>query len=94
MSADLLAVDKLLEPCSPIKTNKSKFCDEINFNMVRHCFGILHESSKYVFEISSKSRVFPKNLKIARVPPYPNMMILKISQTIDHHMFFLVFPRL
>lgn len=52
MSADLLAVDKLLEPCSPIKTNKSKLCDEINFNMVRHCFGILHESSKYVFEIS------------------------------------------
>ena len=32
-----------------------------------HCFGVLLEPLKYMFEISIRSIVFPNNLKIARI---------------------------
>ena len=45
-------------PFFSLKTNKSPGVDEINFNVIKHCFGELCGPLKYLFDSSLKSGVF------------------------------------
>ena len=61
-----------------LKTNKSPGADEINFNVIKHCFGELCGPLKYLFDLSPQSEVFPDLMKIAIVSP-----IFKTGDTAD-----------
>ena len=61
-----------------LKTNKSPGVDEINFNVIKHCFGELCGPLKYLFDLSLQSGVFPDLMKIAVVSP-----IFKTGDTAD-----------
>ena len=65
-------------PFFSLKTNKSPGADEINFNIIKHCFGELCGPLKYLFDSSLQSGVFPDLLKIAMVSP-----VFKTGDTAD-----------
>ena len=48
-----------------LKTNKSPVANEINFNVVKHCFGELCGPLKYLFDLSLQNGVFQDLLKVA-----------------------------
>ena len=52
-----------------LKTSKNPGADEINFNVIKHCFGELCGPLKYLFDSSLQSGVFPDLMKIAIVSP-------------------------
>ena len=52
-----------------LKTNKSPGADEINFNVIKHCFGELCGPYKYLFDSSLQNGVFPGIMIIAIVLP-------------------------
>ena len=64
-----LTINELKEAFFSLKTNKSPGYDDINFNVIRQCFGSLHKPLLHVFSQSLKTGVFPDELKIARVSP-------------------------
>ena len=51
------------------KTNKSPGADEINFNVIKHCFGELFGPLRYLFDSLLQSDVFPDLMKIVVVSP-------------------------
>ena len=61
-----------------LKTNKSPGADEINFNVIKHCFGELCGPLKYLFDLSLQSGVFPGLMIIAIVLP-----VFKTGNTAD-----------
>ena len=65
-------------PFSSLKTYKSSGADEINFNVIKHCFGELCGLLKYLFDSSLQSGIFPGLLKIAVVSP-----VFKTDDTAD-----------
>ena len=64
-----LTINELKEAFFSLKTNKSPGYDDINFNVIRPCFGSLRKSLLHVFSQSLKTGIFPDELKIARVSP-------------------------
>ena len=60
------------------KQTKSPGADEINFNVIKHCFGELCGPLKYLFDLSLQSGVFPDLMKIAIVS-----LIFKTGDTAD-----------
>ena len=52
-----------------LKINKSPGLDEICFNVVKKCSGELYDPLKFIFELSLEKRIFPDDLKIAKVTP-------------------------
>ena len=65
-------------PFFSLKRNKSPGADEINFNVIKYCFGELCGPVKYLFDLSLRSGVFPDLMKSAIVSP-----IFKTSDTAD-----------
>ena len=65
-------------PFFSLNTNKSSGADEINFNVIKHCFGELCRPLKYLFDSQLKSGVFPDLIKIAIVSP-----VFKTGDTAD-----------
>ena len=65
-------------PFFSLKRNKSPGADEINFNVIKYCFGELCGPVKYLFDLSLCSGVFPDLMKSAIVSP-----IFKTSDTAD-----------
>ena len=61
-----------------VSTCKSPGADEINFNVIKHCFGELCGPLKYLFDLSLQSGVFPDLMKIAIVLP-----VFKTGDTAD-----------
>ena len=61
-----------------LKTSKSPRADEINFNVIKHCFGEHLGPLKYLSDSSPQSGVFPDLMKIAIVS-----LVLKIGDTTD-----------
>ena len=59
-----------------LKANKSAGAYEINFDVIKHCFGELCGPFKYLFDSSPQSGVFPGLMKIAIVP-----LVLKTGDT-------------
>ena len=64
-----LTVNELKDAFFFLKINKSPGFDEISFNVIETCFGTLHKPLLHIFNQSLQSRIFPDNLKIARVTP-------------------------
>ena len=73
-----LSINELKDAFFFLKTNKSPGADEINFNIIKHCFGELCGPLKYLFDLSLQSGVFPDLMKIAIVSP-----IFKTGDTAD-----------
>ena len=61
-----------------LKANKSTGADEINFNVMKHCFGELCGPLKYLLDLSLQSGVFPGLMIIAIVLP-----VFKTGNTAD-----------
>ena len=64
---DPLTASKLKKTFLLLKADKSNGCDDIEFNIAKPCFRMLHEPLQHILEISLEIRVFPNYLKIARV---------------------------
>ena len=77
-----LSIKELKDAFFSLKINKSPGADEINFNIIKHCFGEFYGPLKYLFvlisTISLQSWVFPDLMKIAIVPP-----VFKTGDTAD-----------
>ena len=52
-----------------LKINKSTGYDDISFNVVKNCFGVLHKPLLHIFNLFLQTGIFPDELKIARVTP-------------------------
>ena len=57
----------LKEAFFSLKTNKSPGYDDINFNIVKKCFGETIEPLKHLLNLSPENKIFPENTKIAKV---------------------------
>ena len=64
-----LPINELQDAFFSLKTNRSSGADEINFNVIKHCFGELCGPLKYLFDLSLKTEVFPDLMKISIVSP-------------------------
>ena len=53
-----------------LKINKSAGYDNISFNIVKKCFGVLHKPLLHIFNCSIQTGIFPDKLKIAGVTPF------------------------
>ena len=69
MEQNLLSINELKEAFLSLKTNKSPGYDDINFNVVKKCFGEINEPLKYLFNLSLENGIFPEKMKIAKVIP-------------------------
>ena len=69
MPTDSLTINEVKEAFFSLKINKSPWCDEISFNVIKNCFSELNIPLKYLFDMSLESGIFPDKLKIARVIP-------------------------
>ena len=68
--AESVYINKRIERCLfSLKTNKSPGADEVNFNVIKHCFGELCGPLKHLFDLSLQSWVFPDLIKITVVSP-------------------------
>ena len=73
-----LSINELKDAFFFSETKKSPGADEINFNVIKHCFGKLCGPLKYLFDLSLQSGVFPDLMKIVIVSP-----IFKTIDTAD-----------
>ena len=48
-----------------LKINESAGYDDISFNVVKKCFGVLHKRLLHIFNSSLQTGIFPDKLKIA-----------------------------
>ena len=78
MPSQSLPVNELKDASFPLNINKSSGADEINFNAIKHCFGVLCGPLNYLFDSSLQSGAFPDLLKIAIVSP-----VFKTGDTAD-----------
>ena len=67
-SVSILSINKLKHAFS-LKTDKGLDVNEINYNVIKSCFGELSGPLKYLFHSSLESEVFPDLMKIALVSP-------------------------
>ena len=64
-----ITINELKDVFFSLKTNKSPGYDEISFNIIKNCFGVLYKPLLYIFNLSIEKGIFPNDLKIARVTP-------------------------
>ena len=69
MKKNSLSINELKETFFSLKTNKSPGYDDINFNVVKKCFGEINEPLKHLFNLSLENGIFPEKMKIAKVIP-------------------------
>ena len=69
MQSNSLSINELKDGFFSLKRSKSLDYDEIRFNVVKKCFDELHDSFKFIFDLSLEKRIFPHYLEIARVTP-------------------------
>ena len=62
-----VSINELRDAFFSLKLNKSPRYGKISFNVVKKCFSELREPFKHIFNLFIETRVFPDNLKIARV---------------------------
>ena len=58
MPSQSLSANELKDAFFSPKTNKSPGADEINFNVIKHCFGELCGPLKYLFDLYYKVGYF------------------------------------
>ena len=64
-----ISVNKFRNAFFSLKVNKSAGLDDISFNVVKKCFGVLHKPLLHIFNLSLQTDIFPDKLKITRVTP-------------------------
>ena len=64
MEKILLSINELKEAFFSLKINKSPGYDDINFNVVKRCFGEINELLKHLFNLSLENEIFPKKNEI------------------------------
>ena len=64
-----LTDDEVKETLRSLKPNKSPGYDNISSNVVNETSDIFFTPLKYIFNLSLQQRIFPENLKIAKVSP-------------------------
>ena len=69
MKKNSLSINQLKEALFSLKTNKSPGYDDINFNVVKKCFGEINEPLRHLFNLSLENGIFPEKMKIAKVIP-------------------------
>ena len=84
------SINELNDASFSLKTNKSLGGDEINFHVIKHCFGELCGSLKYLFDSSLQSGVFPDLMKIALVSPVFKTSDTTVLAIIAQFLFLLV----
>ena len=60
-------ITQLKDTFFSLKINKSAGYDDISFNVVKKCFGVLHKPMLHIFDLSLQTGIFPGKPKIARV---------------------------
>ena len=81
-----LSINELKDVFCSLKTNKSPGADEINFNVIKHCFGERCGPLKYLFDLLLQSGVFPDLSKINIVSP-----VFKTGDTADFSNYHSIF---
>ena len=69
MGSKPLSINELKDAFFSLKINKSTAVDDFGFNIIKKCFGVFCESLIYLFQLSLEKRIFPDDLKIAKVTP-------------------------
>ena len=69
MESQPLSINELKDVFFSLKINKSPGHDGVSFNIKKKSFGELCEPLKYLFNLSIVKRIFPDDLKIAKVTP-------------------------
>ena len=67
MDSKPLSINELKDAFFSLKINKSSGVDDVSFNIIKKCFGVLCEPLSYLFRLSLEKGVFPDDLKIAKV---------------------------
>ena len=62
-----ISVNELKNVFFSVKTNKSPGHDDINFNVIRSCFGELCKPLQYLVNLPFKKNIFLDDLQIAKV---------------------------
>ena len=62
----VISVNKFKNAFFSLKVNKSAGLDDISFNVVKKCFGVLHKPLLHIFNLSLQTGIFPDKPKIAR----------------------------
>ena len=65
----VISVIELEDAFFSLKINKRIGYDDISFNVVKKCFGVLHKPLLHIFNLSLQTGIFLEKLKIARVRP-------------------------
>ena len=89
MASNPLKIKKVKKEFFLLKINESRGVDNVSFNIIIKCSGVLCKPLIYLFHLSLEKGVFPDGLKIAKVTP-----IFKAgdSSDISNHRPILVLP--
>ena len=63
----VIYVNEFKDTFFSLKINKSAGYDDISFNVVKKCLGVLHKPLLHIFNLSLQTGVFPDKLMIAKV---------------------------
>ena len=66
---NVIFVNELKDAFFSLKINKSPGYDDISFNVIKKCFGVLYKPLLHIFNLSIQTGIFPDELKIASVTP-------------------------
>ena len=68
MGKNALSINKLKEDFFLLKVNSPGYGD-INFNVVKKCFGEINEPLQHLFNLLLENGIFPEKMKITKVIP-------------------------
>ena len=69
MQSRPLSINESKDTFYSLKIDKSSGDDEVSFNIIKKCFGVLCEPLIYLFQLSLEKGVFIDDLKVAEVTP-------------------------
>ena len=64
-----LSINEVKDEFFSLQTNTSPVHDEISVDNIKSCFGSLSKSLSQIFRLSLEERIFPDDLKTAKVTP-------------------------
>ena len=65
----VISVNEFKDAYFSLKKTKGAGYDDISFNVVKKCFGVLHQPLLRTFNLSLRTGIFPDKLRIAKVIP-------------------------
>ena len=64
-----MSINEVKDAFFSLQTNTSPVLDEISVDNIKSCFGSLSKSLLQIFRLSLEERIFPDDLKTAKVTP-------------------------